>query len=635
MSNKEKISIIVCVYNTEKYIEKCIDSILNQTYKNIELVIVNDCSVDNSISIIKEKQKSDKRIVLIDNKENKGLSYSRNIALEKSTGDYIGYIDSDDYIAEDYYEKLLKALKKENADISICDMKLVYEYNNTFTKIKCGGPKKTDFINCGLAASACNKLFKRKIIKQYKFSEGKVNEDLAVVLPLIINCNKVAYEENVVYNYVQRDNSIQNSKISDKRFDIFYGVDLTLERIKNVKNYKEYEDIIVFQQLISLFLYVFTNEKNFFKRIKWFKKYSKLIKKYDAPNNYYFKQLLDESGKKHKIYYSLLVKLIDLRLCILSSILVQIYNILKFFLIKKVIPDNIDLATLERLAKKQKKQKENIKISVIIPNYNYESFLLQRLYSILNQEEKIYEIIILDDFSTDNSRKLIEKICNKLNKYLNIKYVFNKNNSGSAFKQWEKGFNEANGEYVWICEADDYCDKHFLKNVTKPIKANKNIIISYSDTAFIDKDGNIIIKTIVPEIDIMKTGHWNENYINNGINEVKDYSFLNCTIANVSSAIIKKDNYKKEFELSGHYKQAGDWLFYTNIMRKGEIAYINKSLNYYRLHGNNVSSVTKKEAHIKEIKSIYKYELENYELNKDATKKMDERIKFLEKVWEL
>ena len=100
-----KLSVIIAVYNTEKYVEKCLDSLLSQTYSNIELVVVNDCSTDGSLKILKKYAKKYDNIILIDNKQNKGLSYSRNVGLENASGEYTGYIDSDDYIDPNYYEK--------------------------------------------------------------------------------------------------------------------------------------------------------------------------------------------------------------------------------------------------------------------------------------------------------------------------------------------------------------------------------------------------------------------------------------------------------------------------------------------------------------------------------------------------
>ena len=636
MDKKNKISVIVSAYNTESYIEKCINSLINQSYSNMEIIIVNDCSTDKTREKL-VKYENIQNIKIIDNEKNMGLSYSRNIALENSSGDYIGYIDSDDYISQNYYESLLGTILKYNADVVVCDMNIVYENNNQSIRTKCGNEKNNtlDFVYNGLAASACNKLFKRNVIEKYKFSEGKVNEDLAVIIPTIIN-NKTVYNDEVFYNYIQRNNSIQNSKITDKRYDIFFGTELTLERIENNENYDEYKDAIVFQQLIVLLLYVFPKEKNFFRRIKWFRKFNKLIKPYNIKQNKYLIEFINSNGKKHKIYYKLLINLNCSGLYFLSSMLVSMYDFLRKILVKKVIPEDINMDDLIKLSKIQKKLKnKEYSISVVIPNYNYEKFLMQRLYSVLIQNVKISEVIILDDMSTDNSREIIDEIYNNLKNYINIKIVYNEKNSGSAFKQWEKGFKLASSDYVWIAEADDYCDKEFLKNVTKPIDKNKNIVISYTDTAFIDSDGNIILKSIKPEIDIMKTGHWDRDFISDGKSEFENYSFLNCTIANVSSALIKKENYDEYFKISKEYKQAGDWIFYVNVMQNGYISYKNKPLNYYRVHGNNVSSVTKKEAHMNEIKNIHSYYDKKFGLTSKQKKEIDKRYDFLNEVWNL
>jgi glycosyltransferase involved in cell wall biosynthesis len=319
-----------------------------------------------------------------------------------------------------------------------------------------------------------------------------------------------------------------------------------------------------------------------------------------------------------------------------TSLLISLYRMYAKMFIKPVVKKGITFNDLIECAKKQKNMNDNnIKISVVVPNYNYEKFLVQRIYSILDQKVKIHELIILDDCSKDNSRDLIDIIYNKISKYINIKKVYNDSNSGSAFKQWEKGFNIATGDYVWMAEADDYCDKDLLKSIIKPLYKDSNIVISYSDTAFIDINGKIIIRTIKPEIDIMKTGHWDKSYINSGKDEIKNYTYLNCTIANVSSTLIKKENYDEFFKMSGEYKQAGDWLFYANVINKGKIAYYNKPLNYYRVHGNNVSSVMKKQAHIDEIKKIHKYFDKKFNLDKKQKNEIEKRYDFLNKAWNL
>ena len=133
---KELISIIVPVYNVEKYLKKCVDSIVNQTYKNLEIILVDDGATDNSGKICDELVELDNRIKVY-HKKNGGLSDARNYGVERATGDYIGFVDSDDYIDAEMYEKLYEAIKKENVDVAECNLKIVYpEKTDLFTDQK-------------------------------------------------------------------------------------------------------------------------------------------------------------------------------------------------------------------------------------------------------------------------------------------------------------------------------------------------------------------------------------------------------------------------------------------------------------------------------------------------------------------
>lgn len=634
-----KLSIIVSVYNTEKYVSKCIDAILNQTYQNIELIIINDGSTDNSLNVIK-KYFNDKRVKFIDNQINKGLSYSRNIGLKEASGNYVGFIDSDDFIDSNYYESLMDSIINEQADMAICDMKFKYTGIDEHELLVPCSPEypfnKVNVIDCGIAASACNKVFKKELIMKYEFAEGKVNEDIAVVIPAIVNAKKVVYTPDVYYYYMQRNNSMQNSRFQDKRFDIFIGVDDTLKRIENCPDYDKIKDAIVYNQIIVILSNIIPKEKNLFRRYHILKKFHQLSQKYNIRQNNYYWRFIDLSGKRHQIYYKSLYKAVDNNHITLANLLILAYDFLSIFIktkpvITKATIDDVKVAAIYNCHLREPK----IKISVVVPNYNYARFMYQRIYSILCQDYKISELIILDDCSKDESREVIDKIAKAIKNQIKIRTIYNDTNSGSAFKQWQKGFKEASYDYVWIAEADDYCSDHFLKNVVKPIHHDSNIMISYTNTAFIDVNGNIIVKSIIPEIDIQKSNHWEESYINNGLDEIKNYSYLNCTIANVSSCIIKKDNYDEYFKLSGEYKQAGDWLFYVNVMQHGNISYHNEILNYYRVHGNNVSSTMNHEKHIAEINKIHAYYLKQFKLDHEHEIKMQERIQFLKDAWHL
>lgn len=632
----KKISVIVAVYNTEKYLDRCIESLLNQTYKNIELVIVEDCSTDSSRKLLK-KYKGNKNIKVFYNRENRGLSYSRNYGLKKSTGDFIGYIDSDDYVEPDYYEKLMSSIKDNKSDIAICDIKLVDEQTNKIQRCKCYA---NDFdvysvVNNGFAASACNKLFKRKNIEKYPFAEGKVNEDIAVVIPTVIQAKKISYADTC-YFYVQRGGSIQNSKFSDKRFDIFDGVKTTLERIKNEQDYEFYKNAIVYNQLILLLMFAIPKERNFIKKYKFLKKFNELSKDYKITKNTNYLEYLENSKRINQIYYKNLVSLNEKKIILLDNVWISFYKTLRFLKHKKnkkLIP-KIDIQCIEKAAKKQKKLAEQgIKISVVVPNYNYSNYLYQRVYSILNQNYKIHELIILDDASKDNSLFYIKQIEQKISEFVNVKVVVNDINSGNAFSQWQKGINLATGDYVWVAEADDYAKKNFLNEVVSPLKKNNNIVISYADTGFIDSNGYITKNSLVDQIDILKTNHWNASYVNKGISEINCYSYLNCTIPNVSGTIIKKGNYDEIFESAKKFHQSGDWFTYLNILNLGDISFINKTLNYYRVHGNNISQTFDKKAHILEIQRIYKFVKEKYGIDDEQQIQMYNRIKFLCKVW--
>lgn len=632
----KKISVIVAVYNTEKYLDRCIESLLNQTYKNMELVIVEDCSTDSSRKLLK-KYKGNKNIKVFYNRENRGLSYSRNYGLKKSTGDFIGYIDSDDYVEPDYYEKLMSSIKDNKSDIAICDIKLVDEQTNKIQRCKCYA---NDFdvysvVNNGFAASACNKLFKRKNIEKYPFAEGKVNEDIAVVIPTVIQAKKISYADTC-YFYVQRGGSIQNSKFSDKRFDIFDGVKTTLERIKNEQDYEFYKNAIIYNQLILLLMFAIPKERNFIKRYKFLKKFNELSKDYKITKNNNYLEYLENSKRINQIYYKNLVSFNEKKMILLDNVWISFYKTLRFLKHKKnkkLIP-KIDIQCIEKAAKKQKKLAEQgIKISVVVPNYNYSNYLYQRVYSILNQNYKIHELIILDDASKDNSLFYIEQIEQKISEFVNVKVVVNDINSGNAFSQWQKGINLATGDYVWVAEADDYAKKNFLNEVVSPLKKNNNIVISYADTGFIDSNGYITKNSLVDQIDILKTNHWNASYVNKGISEINCYSYLNCTIPNVSGTIIKKGNYDEIFESAKKFHQSGDWFTYLNILNLGDISFINKTLNYYRVHGNNISQTFDKKAHILEIQRIYKFVKEKYGIDDEQQIQMYNRIKFLCKVW--
>lgn len=222
-----KISIIVPVYNVEQYLKKCIDSILIQTFKNIEVILVNDGSTDNCGEICDEYLSKDPRVRVIHQK-NEGLSEARNAGINIAKGEYIGFIDSDDWIEPTMYEILYSLSIKYNADISTCLIK--HHGKNQKSNIEKSVNQVQVFnsqeaierlYNNSLSGFiACNKLYKRNLFEDIKYPKGRVYEDAAVMYRLFDQASKIVFINEQLYNYNHRDQSITRSGFSEKRFDI-------------------------------------------------------------------------------------------------------------------------------------------------------------------------------------------------------------------------------------------------------------------------------------------------------------------------------------------------------------------------------------------------------------------------------
>lgn len=285
---------------------------------------------------------------------------------------------------------------------------------------------------------------------------------------------------------------------------------------------------------------------------------------------------------------------------------------------------------------KNQKKKLNIekpkKVSVIIPNYNYANYIIERIDSILMQTYPIYELVILDDCSPDNSVEVINKKIQKIKQeYPNLKIQFiinEKNSGGCVFKQWKKGFYAANGDYIWIAEADDSAENDFVENLIKPFD-DPEVVLSYCESARIDGENNLIRERSDDLYDMCRTGEWNKSYIWDGKKEIIEHLSVTNTILNVSSVMWKKQDYSEIFEKAGEFKVAGDWYIYYNILKNGKISWCSKPLNYYRKHGSSVCTDVKAEIEFNEICRIQNEISEIYELPKEIKDKQELRRSFM------
>ncbi|MFK9089939.1 glycosyltransferase family 2 protein [Bacillus salipaludis] len=260
-----KISIIVPVYNVEPYIHKCIDSILKQTFEDFELILVDDGSPDNCGKICDEYSKLDNRIKVL-HKENGGVSSARNAGIRTAKGEYIGFVDSDDFIHQRMYELLYSYGIKHTADVVLCDYLVVNdeEMHNTnydipeFNEEQYSNIESLYQLYTNLDIQfviPCNKLFRRSLFNNLKFIEGKRHEDEIIAHRILFKSSKVTYLPIKLYYYFQRKDSFMKS-FNIERLDVFYAFKDRIEFFKEIKQ-PELEKKAEFSYIGTLFLYYF------------------------------------------------------------------------------------------------------------------------------------------------------------------------------------------------------------------------------------------------------------------------------------------------------------------------------------------------------------------------------------------
>lgn len=233
------ISIVVPIYNVEQYLQKCVDSLINQTYKNLEIILVDDGSPDNCPKICDEYAKQDSRIKVI-HKENGGLSDARNAGMKIATGEYISFIDSDDWIKSEMVEDMYNRIIEDNSDLVSSGVLWVdedgVEIRNATVSENCvlnTEQAMTELINDGkLKQHVWNKLYKADLIKNIPFDKGKYHEDVFWSYKVIGEAERISIEKNSYYFYVQRSESIMGEKYSAKRLDALDAMELRCEYTK-------------------------------------------------------------------------------------------------------------------------------------------------------------------------------------------------------------------------------------------------------------------------------------------------------------------------------------------------------------------------------------------------------------------
>jgi len=230
------------------------------------------------------------------------------------------------------------------------------------------------------------------------------------------------------------------------------------------------------------------------------------------------------------------------------------------------------------------------RVSAVIPNYNYAHFLPERIASIVAQTYPVSELIILDDASTDNSKKVIIDEITKLD--IPVKLEFSEKNSGSVFHQWKTGAELASGELIWLCEADDLCEPQFLAEAVKAFKS-KHVVLSYTQSKQMANDGTILCDNYLDYVKDVSDTQWRSSYERSGQEEIAHGLSVKNTIPNVSAVVMQRSALVNV--LQAHmdeimsYRVSGDWLVYFYLLQHGNCAYSSRSLNLHRRHNESVT----------------------------------------------
>lgn len=228
------------------------------------------------------------------------------------------------------------------------------------------------------------------------------------------------------------------------------------------------------------------------------------------------------------------------------------------------------------------------KVTVVIPNYNHARFLKRRITSVLNQTFQDFEVIYLDDASSDDSAEVFAEFA----EHPKIRVIFNRSNSGSPFKQWNKGVLEAKGEYVWLAEADDYADERFLETLVNRLDENPKVGLAYSNSVVIDENDKVLSPNYqYPVSNTLEQRRWQQDFINSGHDECRYLSFDN-TIPNASAVLLRKQVYNQVGRADEEMRVCGDWLMWIKMLIASDVAFVAAPLNFFRSHRRSVRSNT-------------------------------------------
>jgi glycosyltransferase involved in cell wall biosynthesis len=269
---------------------------------------------------------------------------------------------------------------------------------------------------------------------------------------------------------------------------------------------------------------------------------------------------------------------------------------------------------------------ETPRVSVIIPNFNYGRFLRQRLASVVGQTYTRFEIIYLDDCSTDGSEEVISEFKDDLR----LRCFRNERNSGSPFIQINKGVRLSRGEFVWVAEADDFAHSQFLETLVPILYTHPSVGLVYCQSSVVD-ESNMTLR----EMDYSEYPNctrWEQSFVTNGREECRRYLLYGCTIPNFSAALFRKSVFEKAGYADESFRLSGDWLTWIKMLMLSDLAFVAKPMNYFRWHASSVRSTTHIVRKMREMYAVFDYcrrtmPLSDQEMDIVLTKNMKTWIK--------
>jgi glycosyltransferase involved in cell wall biosynthesis len=254
---------------------------------------------------------------------------------------------------------------------------------------------------------------------------------------------------------------------------------------------------------------------------------------------------------------------------------------------------------------------ERLKVSVIVPNYNYDQFLERRLASITQQTYRPFEIIFLDDCSTDNSVETAKRLL--AGSAIRWRIIRSDSNQG-CYRQWLRGVDEARGDLIWMAEADDYSDPLFLETLVAAFE-DERVVLAYCQSKAVNEDDVIVMENYLAYTEEISATKWRAAYVREGADEIADTFSIKNPIPNASAVVMRKPDLSPIAPELSRLRNTGDWLTYVYLLSRGKVAYFPQPLNYHRRHRD---SITLRNIHsggvelMKEILAVQRYIRSNY-----------------------